>query len=234
MPTYLSTLYPTHPSLLSSYGIIVGVCGSVSVLLGGALTTLFWSRTKLLPLYLTAIGGMVSSLFVLLMINSKAIARGNEDKGVKVLWGSMSLAYLTAEMWLGAMNMLIALLLPPRYKTFGLAVWSAIQVLIYSSGPEVVGLSQRWVKIGYEEYERGTRVALGAIIVVGYWAAGLGFLGSVRKVRRDLKGEVVVEKAWRRRKVGFAVGGFVVVGLVIGLFVSSIYYGARGEDAIYD
>ncbi|KAL8712157.1 MAG: hypothetical protein Q9220_003591 [cf. Caloplaca sp. 1 TL-2023] len=152
MPSYLLLLYPRHPSLLSRYGIIVGVVGSISVLLGGLLTTIFWHRTPLLPLYLTGIGGMVSSLFVLLMINSKAIAHGDEDRGVKVLYGSMSLAYLTAELWLGAMNMLIALLMPPRVKTFGLAVWSAVQVLIYSSGPEIVGLALRGQESGSAGY----------------------------------------------------------------------------------
>ncbi|KAL9626121.1 MAG: hypothetical protein Q9204_007565, partial [Flavoplaca sp. TL-2023a] len=160
MPSYLSNLFSSETALLSRYGIIVGVVGSVTVLTGGLLTALFWNRTKLLPLYLTAIGGMISSIFVLLMLFSRNVAGGNEVQGVKVLYGTMSIAYLTAELWLGAINSLIALLLPPRTKTFGLAVWSLVQVLIYSSGPEIIGLSLRTTEPSSSVYTEKTRIAL--------------------------------------------------------------------------
>ncbi|KAL8645716.1 MAG: hypothetical protein Q9226_007176, partial [Calogaya cf. arnoldii] len=88
MPSYLSNLYPSQASLLSHYGIIVGVVGTVAVLSGGLLTSLLWSRTKLLPLYLTAVGGMISSVFVLLMLFSRNISHGNEVQGTKVLYGT--------------------------------------------------------------------------------------------------------------------------------------------------
>jgi hypothetical protein len=38
MPAYLSALYSSQPNLLSHYGIIVGVVGSVAVLAGGLVT----------------------------------------------------------------------------------------------------------------------------------------------------------------------------------------------------
>lgn len=133
MPSYLSSTYPSHRSLLENYGIIVGVVGSVAVLTGGATTRLLWTRTKTTPLYLTAIGGMVSSVFVLLMLFSRRLAHNDEGRGLRILYGTMSIAYLTAELWLGALSGLIALILPPANKTFGLAIYSAIQVLIYSS-----------------------------------------------------------------------------------------------------
>ena len=98
MPTYLSNTYPSHPEILSRYGIIVGVVGTVAVLTGGVVTALLWDRTKLTPLYLTGIGGMISSVFVLLMIYSREIASGDEDRGIKILYGVMSVAYLTAEL----------------------------------------------------------------------------------------------------------------------------------------
>ena len=79
MPSYLSNLYPSEPSLLSRYGIIVGVVGSVAVLAGGLVTSLMWRRTKLLPLYLTAIGGMISSLFVLLMLFSLNVSTNHME-----------------------------------------------------------------------------------------------------------------------------------------------------------
>lgn len=224
MPAYLSTLYPEQANILSNYGIIVGAVGSVAVLSGGLLTKLLWPRTKLTPLYLTAIGGMISSLFVLLMIFSLSIADGSQVRGVKILYGTMSLAYLTAELWLGALNALIALLLPPRYKTFGLAIWASTQVLVYSSGPEIIGLALRNVESGSADYLRLVKIALAAIICIGYWACGIGLLAAVPLVRRDLQGDFVRGKVGRGRKIGFAAFGVVLVVMVVVLFVCSIVY----------
>ena len=224
MPTYLSTLYPGTPTILSRYGIIVGVVGSVSVLLGGLLTSLFWPRTKVLPLYLTAIGGFVSSLFVLLMLFSRKLGGGSETDGVRILYGVMSAAYLSAELWLGAVNSLIALILPPRYKTFGLAIWAATQVLVYSAGPEIVGLAIKDVESGSGEYLVDTRVALAVIISVGYWVAGVGFLLAVPLVRRDLDGQFVMGRLSQRRRGAFSGFAVVLVCVVVVLFVLSIVF----------
>ena len=226
MPTYLSTLYPSHSNLLSRYGIIVGVVGSVAVLLGGLLTSIFWTRTKMLPLYLTGIGGMISSIFVWLMVFSRSAAGGDEDKGVSILYGVMTIAYLTAELWLGALNSLIALLLPPRYKTFGLSIWAATQVLVYSAGPEIIGLALRDVDSSSQEYLDGTRVALAVIIPIGYWLAGIGFLLAPTLVRKDLNNDFAGSKLGLGRKAGFGSFAFVICGLVIGLFVASLVYRA--------
>lgn len=227
MPSYLSNLYSSEPSLLSHYGIIVGVVGSVAVLTGGLLTSLLWSRTKLLPLYLTSIGGMVSSLFVLLMLFSLNIRQGNQAEGIKLLYGTMSIAYLTAELWLGAINSLIALLLPPHTKTFGLAIWSLFQVLIYSSGPEIIGLALRETDRESSAFLEKTRVALAVIITCGYWIAGVGFLLAIPLVRSDLAGRFLEGPlVWKGRKGGFLIGGCVLGALVVALFIVSIYYRA--------
>ena len=180
----------------------------------------------MLPLYLTGIGGMVSSIFVWLMIFSRSAAGGTEDKGVSTLYGVMTIAYLTAELWLGALNSLIALLLPPRYKTFGLSIWAATQVLIYSAGPEIIGLALRDVDSSSQEYLDGTRVALAVIIPVGYWLAGIGFLLAPALVRRDLNNDFAGSKLGLGRKAGFGSFAFVISGLVIGLFVASLVYRA--------
>ena len=223
MPTYLSTLYPSHPNLLSRYGIIVGVVGSVAVLLGGILTSAFWTRTKILPLYLTGVGGMLSSVFVLLMIFSRSVA-GSESKGVPVLYGTMAAAYMTAELWLGAINSLIALLLPPRCKTFGLSIWAATQVLIYSAGPEIIGLALRDVDSSSQAYLDHTRIALAVIIPIGYWLAGIGFLLALPLVKRDLKCEFAGTGVGSGRIAGFSVFAFAIGGMVVGLFVASLVY----------
>ena len=224
MPTYLSDLYPSYPDILSKYGIIVGVVGSVAVLLGGLLTSVFWNRTKILSLYLVGVGGMVSSVFVLLMIFSRSVEELSEGKGIRILYGTMSAAYLTAELWLGAINSLIALLLPPRYKTFGIAVWDAIQVLIYSTGPEIIGLALRNVDSDSEEYLEGVKIALAVIIPVGYWLAGVGFLLSLPLVKRDLAGDFVQGKIGILRKQGYIYFAVVVGVMVVVLFVVSIVY----------
>ena len=227
MPSYLSNLYPSETSLLSRYGIIVGVVGSVSVLLGGLLTSVTWKHTKLIPLFLTAIGGMISSLFVLLMLFSLNIAKGDQSRGIAILYGSMTIAYLTAETWLGAINSLVALLLPPQTKTFGLAIWSMVQVLIYSSGPEIIGIALRNTEPESGAYLHKTRVALAVLIPAGYWIAGIGFLLAVPLVKRDLAGEFKDGRLrWRGRKGGFVAGGGILAALVIALFIVSIYYRA--------
>lgn len=224
MPTYLSTLYPSKSNLLSDYGIIVGVVGSVAVLLGGLLTSAYWHKTKILPLYLVGVGGMISSVFVLLMLFSLEASGGNQDSGVRVLYGTMSAAYITAELWLGAINSIIVLLFPPRYKTFALSIWDAIQVIIYSTGPEIIGLALRNVDPSSQAYLDGTKIALAVMIPVGYWLAGVGFLLAIPLVRRDLDGDFVVGRLDVKRKIGFGIFAAVNAVMVVVLFTVSIVY----------
>lgn len=224
MPGYLSAQYGSMPDLLSRYGIIVGAVGSTSVLAGGLLTSLLWHRTKLTPIYLTSIGGFISSIFVLLMIFSKQIAGDNEQRGVKILYGCMVGAYITAETWLGCLSGLIALLMLPEYKTFGLAIWSSIQVLIYSSGPEIIGLATRNVDASSTQYKQIVMLCLAVIIPVGYWVCGLGMLMSLPLLREDLGEHALPEEACSARKIGFGMLGVVLAVLVIVLFVLSLVF----------
>ncbi|KAK3716490.1 hypothetical protein LTR37_006386 [Vermiconidia calcicola] len=225
MPTYLSNTFPAKEEMLSRYGIIVGVVGTVAVLTGGAATSLLWERTKLTPLWITAIGGMISSVFVMLMLFSRQTANGDQTEGVHILYGVMSVAYLSAELWLGCMYGLIASLLPPRHKTFGLSIWSAIQVLIYSSGPQIIGLALRKSEPGSTSYTNDTRVLLAVLIVGGYWLAGLGFLSAIPLLRHDVEhGVDIAKKLSSRRKRMLTLFVVVLCSLVVALFVASIVY----------
>jgi MFS family permease len=224
MPSYLSTTYSSHDDILSRYGIIVGVVGSVAVLSGGILTSVLWPRTKLTPVYLTGIGGMISSLFVLLMIFSRDIADGDQERGFKILYGVMSLAYLTAELWLGCLFAFIALLLPPRYKTFGLAIWGSVQVLIYSSGPQIIGLALKNEDTTSESYRRATQLCLAIIIPIGYWVAGVGFLLSIPLVRKDLQHSYISGDLTASRERWFYVFAALLGAVVITLFIVSLVY----------
>jgi MFS family permease len=226
MPSYLGHTYPSHTELYSRYGIIVGTVGSVAVLSGGVLTSLLWPRTQMTPIYLTGIGGMISSLFVLLMIFSRDIADGSESRGLGILYGTMVLAYLSAELWLGCLFALVALLLPPAYKTFGLAIWGSVQVLIYSSGPEIIGLALRKEKATSERYRRVTQLCLAVMIPVGYWLAGVGFLLSVPLVKKDLREDFVTGPLSTRRKAGIWAFAVVMALVVVTLFVVSLVYKA--------
>ncbi|KAK5168440.1 uncharacterized protein LTR77_007010 [Saxophila tyrrhenica] len=131
MPAYLSSRYASKANLLSNYGIIVGVVGTVAVVLGGVVCSAT-PRRPAMALYITAIGGMISAVFVICMVFSRE-AGGSEDAGVRVVYGCMSAAYLTAELWLGAFASLLALLLPPRIKTVCLSLYTCTIILIYSS-----------------------------------------------------------------------------------------------------
>lgn len=79
-------------------------------------------------------------------------------------YGIMCATYLTAETWLGALIGLVVWLLPPAYKTFGLAIWNTVQALIYSSGPEIMWLASRKIDPESEKYTKATQVALAVII----------------------------------------------------------------------
>ena len=225
MPTYLSSIYPSETNVLSNYGIIVGVVGSVAVLSGGLVSS-YWARnTASVPLLLTAIGGMISSVFVILMILSNEVAGGDQSKGTHVLYGTMSAAYITAELWLGAFASLLVLLFPPRMKTFAYAIYISIITLIYSSGPEVIGLALRDLDPLGGPYLERIKLILAIMIPLGYWVAGVGFLICIGKVRKDLAlGDTGLGPMSAARKLAFSAFAFVLGGLVIGLFVASLVY----------
>lgn len=225
MPTYLSSIYPSDANVLSNYGIIVGVVGSVAVLSGGLISS-YWARsTASVPLLLTAIGGMISSVFVVLMILSNEVAGGNPSKGTRVLYGTMSAAYITAELWLGAFASLLVLLFPPPMKTFAYAIYISIITLIYASGPEVIGLALRGLDPLGGPYLERIKLILAIMIPLGYWVAGIGFLICIGKVRKDLAlGDTGLGPMGSARKLAFSAFAFVLGGLVIGLFVASLVY----------
>ena len=223
MPGYLSSIYPSQTNLLSNYGIIVGVVGSFSVVAGGLTSSFLSRRTVVTPLYMTAFGGMISSLFVILMILSKTAAGGDESRGTTILYGAMSAAYLTAETWLGAFNSLLVLLLPPQYKTFGLSIYMSTLVLMYSTGPQIMALALRNIDVDSEKFVNSVRIVLAVLIPLGYWLAGIGFLVCVGKVRQDIQGDYVQQgEMSRTRKMSY--GAFVILlgSLVIALFVTSL------------
>ncbi len=225
MPGYLTAIYPSETELLSRYGIIVGTVGSVAVLCGGLVSAYLAPRTVMTPLYITSIGGMISSIFVILMVLSLQIAGGDEARGVKILYGVMSAAYATAELWLGAWASLLALLLPPRMKTFALAIYMSIVVLIYSSGPQIIGLALRNVDAASPEYFQRTKIILAVFIPVGYWLAGVGLLLSISKVRKDVHGEMIPPGGMSiSRKGAFGVFILLLAALVVALFVTSLVY----------
>ena len=222
MPGYLASIYPSEPNLLSNYGIIVGAVGSVTVVLGGIVCSASGKNRAAVALYLTGIGGMISSAFVILMVFSRSVAGGSQANGVKVLYGVMSAAYLTAELWLGAFASVLALIMPARTKTFGLAIYTSTIILIYSSAPQIIGLALRNYDPESAAYVQQERNILAALIPVGYWVGGVGFLLAIPKVRADLAGELVEAGniSWRR-KLGFSAFVFILGSVTISMFVTS-------------
>ena len=226
MPSYLSSIYPSEVQLLSNYGIIVGAVGSAAVITGGLVCTGAGRWRPIMPLFITSIGGMISAGFVVTMIFSLSLAGGNQDRGTTILYGSMSAAYISAELWLGAFGSLLALLLPARTKTFCYAIYTSTIILIYSSAPEMIGLALFNYDVGSEAYVEKTRNILAILIPVGYWVAGIGFLFAVRKVRADLDGGMIeVGRISRLRKTAFATFWILLGCLTIALFVVDLVYG---------
>jgi hypothetical protein len=226
MPGYLTSIYPDQTELLSNYGIIVGVVGSVAVVVGGVICSASGKSSKSrtsMGLLITAVGGMISAAFVICMVFSLKLAGGDQLRGTSVLYGTMSAAYITAELWLGAFASILSLILPPRTKTFGLAIYTSTIILIYSSAPEMIGLSLRHYAVGTNAYIVKTREILAILIPVGYWIAAAGFLLAINKVKADLAGHMVPIGmiSWRRKAAFIAF--LVVLGcLTISLFVVSL------------
>ncbi|KEF51538.1 uncharacterized protein A1O9_12455 [Exophiala aquamarina CBS 119918] len=227
MPSYLSSIYASQDQLLSRYGIIVGVVGSVTVVLGGVICG-YLKRQPTVILYLTAIGGIISSAFVICMVFSLKLANGHEEAGVRILYGVMSAAYLTAELWLGGFASLLALLLPTRTKTFCLAIYTSVIILIYSSAPQMIGLGLRNYKPGSTAYLEKTRDILAILIPVGYWVAGICFLSAIPKVKEDLAMGRAAQEFQQdeavslRRKNAYLAFVTLLASLTIALFITSL------------
>ena len=223
MPAYLTSIYTKESDLLSKYGIIVGAVGSVAVLLGGILSSIAKTREgrAKIALLLTVIGGIISAPFVVVMVFSLLAANGHQDQGTTILYGSMSAAYITAELWLGAFASVLALILPPQTKTFCLAIYTSTIILIYSSAPEMIGLSVRHYTVGSPAYIVETRKILAILIPVGYVLGAVGFLYAIREVGRDLRGDYP-ERVTIKRKLCFGMGASLLASLTIALFVVSL------------
>lgn len=240
MPSYLQLVYSERKAyLVTTYGTIVGVVGSVASMLGGIISYLTRKRFPQMPLYLAAIGGLLSFPFVIVMVFSRTAANGDLDGGLRILFASMTLAYLTAEMWLGPVASCVLRIVPLRYKTLAFAIYGIINILIYSTGPEIVGIAQHETNSEAAEdpeaYIRVTRILLATIIPCGYIMAALGFLWAasasryVQDVTRTTKalatGVDSLGTVNKRRKRTLQLGGSFLLALVIGLLATSFSIG---------
>ncbi|KAJ9091728.1 hypothetical protein QFC21_007123, partial [Naganishia friedmannii] len=172
------------------------------------------------------------------------VGQDDPDRGLTILFGSMSAAYLTAELWLGPTAALVVRLIPSHLKTTGFAIYGLVNLLVYSSGPEIVGIAQVKAGIssvtGSTEYIRVTMIILAVIIPTGYCLSSVGFLWARSCTVADiswidhqmdrgasLTGPVIEEELplSKRRKTAFALGLAFLCALVIGLLVTSFVLG---------
>lgn len=237
----MQLLYPNQTAyLITTYGIIVGTVGTFASLLGGSLSSAFSQRVPTLPLYLVAIGGVLSAPFVIVMVFSRELAGQNSDQGLAILFGSMTAAYLTAEMWLGPIAALIVRLFPIRFKTFSFTVYSLVNILVYSSGPEIVAIAQKRSNVDSTDdpaqYIRVTRVILAVVIPAGYVISAAGFLQAAQSpcypcdlgkiYSSDTSGNQHARLAISsRRKWTFSTGFGLLCALVVGLIATSFSLG---------
>lgn len=227
MPGYVASIYPEEPDVLSHYGIIVGVVGCVTVVSGGLLTSYLWPRTKWTPVWLAIIGGVLSGLFVILMVFSRHLADGDRANGLSIFYGSMVASYVTGEAWLGCMAVFVAMMLPPQTKTFGLAIWNSVQGLIYSSGPEIIGLALRDFSPGTEPYITAMRTCLATVIATAYCLGSVGLLVALPLISKDLNGDIIQGAIRGSRKLVVSVAVCVLASMVVALFAVSIVFSAK-------
>ena len=211
----------------------LGTVGTFSCLLGGFLAFIFSPRYPTFVLHMTAWGGFISWPFVVVMTFSPRLG------SLPTLFGALSAAYITAELWLGAYAALIVTLLPIRYKTLGYAIYGLTVLLVYSSGPEMIAIAQHQTgvnpSINPKEYVTVTRIILCVLIPFGYVSGGIGFLWAaqegyyptdLRNVREAAEGqEKLAVSIPPKRRMGFAIGVGVLIGLVISLTVVSYVMG---------
>ncbi|GFZ44400.1 hypothetical protein JCM24511_02122 [Saitozyma sp. JCM 24511] len=193
----------------------------------------------IVALHITAWGGLISWPFVVVVTFSRKLAGGSASVGLRILFANLACAYITAELWLGAMASLIVSLLPIRYKTLGYAVYGLTNLLVYSSGPEIVAIAQYNVgvdpPIDPVRYVVVTRIILCVLIPFGYCSAGAGLLWATRRgffpwdraefPEKEVVGGVSVVSISRERKIGFMIGLSVLGGLVAALTGVSYAYG---------
>ena len=218
--------------------ILTGTVGSVSCLAGGFLTSLLSLRYPNMALHLTAWGGAISWPFVVVVTFSRHLA-SSDEVGLHILFGCLAAAYITAELWLGAMASLIVSLLPIRFKTLGFAIFGLTQLLVYSAGPEIVSIAQYRAGVDPSEVDRYitvTRIILCVLIPFGYCAcaAGLGYViwsgrfeRDIANVREAADHQAKIEPAPlpKGKKLGFGISAGVLGGLVIGLTATSYALG---------
>jgi len=206
------------------------------VLTGGLLTTLLHERYPTIALHLTAWGGVLSWPFVVVLTFSRQLG-GSPDRGLTILFGSLAAAYITAELWLGAMAATVVRLLPIRYKTLGFAVYALTNLIVYSSGPQIVAIAQYRSgvepNIDPDRYIVVTRVILCVIIPVGYCAAAVCFLvasgqrwfpADLQAVQ-DASGTETEVLLASKRKVYFGIAVGAVGALVVALTIASYVLG---------
>ena len=217
----------------------LGTVGSVACLTGGLLTTFLSPRYPTIALQLTIWGCIVAGPCVIIVTFSRSLGGPSIDRGFAILFANLAMAYITAELWLGAMASLIVRLFPIRYKTLGYATFGLVNLLVYSSGPEIVAIAQTRAGVDPvsdpERYVTVTRIILCVLIPFGYCTAGIGLLWACRQgwFKKDLQeveaeerqGELGVIKLDRRRKIGYGIGLGVLGALVVALTGASYALG---------
>ncbi|ORX35091.1 major facilitator superfamily domain-containing protein [Kockovaella imperatae] len=239
LPTLLQLQYPDQVAYeVATYGTIVGAVGSTACMTGGILTSFLSPRYPNIALHLTAWGGAISWPFVVTLTFSRTLASTPEG-GLRILFGCLSAAYITAELWLGAMASLIVSLLPIRYKTLGYAIFALSQLLIWSAGPEIVSIAQYRAGVDTSDipsYIETTRIILCVLIPFGYCACafGLGIVIFTGKFKRDLarvraaasEHATIEDVALSKKRTGaFGIGLGVLGAIVVGLTATSYALG---------
>ncbi|CAK0737847.1 hypothetical protein CVIRNUC_000957 [Coccomyxa viridis] len=169
-----------------------------------------------------------------LAVYSAVIVQASDARYAMFL-ASLALSILCSEGWIGPVTCLVALILPPEIKSFGVSLWSAgANMLIMPAGNVIFSIyitSGGWVS-GTPEWLPAARIFLAASIIGGYFVSAALFLTSAHFISQDqAKLETVLQTGTldsvapsRRRRLSMHIGVAAVLTVTIVLVVLSFMF----------
>ncbi|KAK9833442.1 hypothetical protein WJX81_005683 [Elliptochloris bilobata] len=201
VPPYLQRAFPNHLALDSAYATAVGVSATASAVVIGIICERRFLRTPGISLLTSVIGGLLGgACFMLTLWSPKLLGTGGT--GYAFMLALMGLGALLAIGSAGPVLAMVALMLPPDSKSFGLSAFHCVQSVIDPSASVVLGVVLQVLQRGVASkpaaaaaatgagLERGLAVAralIGIAIAFSLLVSSALFTAAIRGVRPDFE-----------------------------------------------